>query len=113
MLAALKALVIASLLTGGLFCPFQPLMAGGIGHCGDDEAGQTALQASLDMMPCCLDSHRADSPVVQPVSPADVPSASQPSFAPVHDDFSGEPGCFGLRQKYRDKFEERSCGKRE
>lgn len=112
MFPALRALVIASLLYGGLFCPSQSLMASSAEQCGN-HADHALLRASADVMPCCLENHRADSPVTQPDLLADVISVSLPVFAPIEDGGRLDSGCLDRWQKYRDKFEEGYCGKRE
>jgi len=113
MLGALKCLLVAVLLSGGLVCPTPALMADGSGGCGHDGAGQSSLQSVAETLPCCLDSHRADTPVVQASPSSPAASAVPPVILPDSDDVLPAVGCPVEKLKYRDKFEEGNSGKRE
>jgi len=113
MLAALRYLVIFSLLAGGLSCPSQTLMAAATGQFGHDEANQVMLQASVGLRPCCLDGHRADSPIFWSDLQVEAISSALPVLVPLGDDDGLDSGGLDQPQKYRDKFEEGNRHKRE
>jgi hypothetical protein len=113
MASSLKVLVILSLFLTGLCCPAFLVSAASNDDCGHGHPQETEFSAPAEVMPCCLVGREANNPGVffeHPVSPTFLVKLNS-------DEDEADPDRlirYAFRwDKYRDKFEERNCNKRE
>lgn len=113
MVSGFRAFLIFSLFITGLCCPMLGASAAAADDCGHGPSAQTEFSVPTEVMPCCLVGFQIESPGVFFEQQALPALPDQSVFASGNAWRKLGPVGYGGWEKYRDKFEERNCGKRE